>query len=169
MMACKPTFLFIVFFPEISVRTKQVSCRFSWKTVFLPSAPVDSAEDRSPRPVLEYSLATSESATACKPTLRLACGPTSRAHGMSSAFLTNGMSSAFLTTQKLTLTPAEKSTSEVSRAPGICTLDVFPNVLCVGAGMNLTASSPDMHRCCYSRWKPAALLLLARRARTLWL
>ena len=35
--------------PEISLRAKQASCRYSWKTVFLPFAPVDFR--RKPEPV----------------------------------------------------------------------------------------------------------------------
>ena len=45
---------------DISVRTKQVSCRYSWKNVFSRLLPYISVENRSAYPVLKSSLISRE-------------------------------------------------------------------------------------------------------------
>ena len=40
----------------MSVRTKQASCRYMWKTAFSRLPPKISVENRSPYPVLKYSM-----------------------------------------------------------------------------------------------------------------
>ena len=95
--------------PETSVRAKQASCRYSWKTMFSRLLPQISVENRSPYPVLKYSLVTcSRWSFAC--TSRL-CASRVMAHMTLCAIM------LISTNSKLTIMP--NSTAKISSCTSI--------------------------------------------------